>query len=174
MSSRSLVSAVLAALFLSTPVSAQNQPQSGMTMVMPWLPGFVMHMPYGQSWPGVNMQMGPGMGMGMQGMGGNLPGMWMLPGGAMAPMMGWGQMVQPLPLPPSGSMMVPVGEPLSTEQAKRNIEFWLNMSGNSRLRPGMAVERPDNTILAEILSPEGMVVMRYVIDRKSGWFQQAQ
>jgi hypothetical protein len=167
MLSRSLVSAALVALVLSSPVNAQNQPQSGMTMVMPWLPGFVMHMPYGFA-PGM------GMGMSMQGMGGSLPGMWMMPGGAMVPMMGWGQMVQPLPLPPSGSMMVPVGEPLSTEQVRRNIEFWLNMSGNSRMRPGAAVELPDNTIMAEILTPDGVPAIRYLIDRKSGWFRQAQ
>ncbi len=140
------------------------------TMTTPWYGG-------GQGFGAPGMMMGPGMmtGPGMmaprggQQFGGG-PGM-MVPGqggpGAMAPRGGPGMMA------PGPRTALP-GEDLTAEDVRARLRNWLRHMGNPRLELGEVKEVDEDTIIADIVTKEGKVLVdRFRIDRHTGAMERA-
>ena len=109
---------------------------------------------------------GPGYGMG--------PGMMMGPQGGQGYGMGPGMMG---PQGPQGGqgMMAPgagSGQPakdLTAEDVRARLETWLTRMGNPRLEVGEVKEVDEDTIIADIVTKEGKVVVdRFRINRHTG------
>lgn len=61
---------------------------------------------------------------------------------------------------------------LSTDDVRRNIERWLALRGNDRLKVGDVVQKDDSTIEATIVTKkESAVVERLSVNRQTGFFQ---
>ena len=118
----------------------------------------------GMMGPGYGMgpgMMGPGYGMG--------PGM-MGPGYGMGPgMMGQGYGMGPGMTGPGYGMWGRSNASLTTDDVRANMERWLAVQGNPRLKVGDVKEEGEDTIVAEIVTKEGnAVVERLQIDRSTG------
>lgn len=123
--------------------------------------------------PGMMGGYGPGMmGPGMMGPGMMGPGMMGGYGpGTMGPgmmgrsgqgMMGW-----------NGTQQRDLN--LSAADAKGYLDRWVAAMGNPRLKAGAVVETDANTITADIVTVDkGALVQRFTIDRRNGYWQQAQ
>ncbi len=149
-------------------------------------PGPMMGQP-GMMGPGMMGQMGPGMMMGpmMGGPGGMMgpgmmgqmgPGMMMGPmmggqGGMMGPMMGQPGAMAPCPGMQQGQQQ---GRDLSADDVRGFLERWIAMQGNPRLAVGSVEEKDEDTIVADIVTKEGGVLVdRFEIDRHTGAMRRA-
>ncbi len=129
----------------------------------------------GMMGPGMGMMgmmrgmMGPGMGMMGPGMGMMGPGMDMMGPGMMAPggmARGWGG-------PPWWPNKAAAAEPLGADDVKGWLERWLAMHGNPRITVGRVEEKDDDTIVAELVTKEGGVVVdKFEIDRRTGGWRR--
>ena len=142
----------------------------------------------GMMGPGMMQGMGPGMmGPGMMGQGMN-PGMMgpgMMPGmgqGMGSGMMGPG-MMGPRMMNPGmmnqgqGSGMMPGGSPdadLSADDVRATLQRSLEWHGNPRLEVGDVAEADDDTITADIVTKDGSLVQRFMVDRHTGAMRPAQ
>lgn len=116
---------------------------------------------------GSGMMMGPGM-MGSETMNqGMMPGM-MMGHGMMSGMMGTG-------MGTCGMMGMTGGAsaPLTVDQVKQNLTQWLAWQGNPRLKLGAVTEQKDGAISAEITTQDGSLVQKFIVNRATGWYQQA-
>jgi hypothetical protein len=111
--------------------------------------------------------MGPGTMMGpMMGQ----PGM-MGPGMMMGPMMGQPGAMAPCPGMQHGQQ---ADRDLSADDVRARLERWLAMQGNPRLTVGSFEEKDEDTIVADIVTKEGGVLVdRFEIDRHTGAMRRA-
>lgn len=63
---------------------------------------------------------------------------------------------------------------LSTDDVRAGLERSLEWQGNPRLAVGEVTEMDADTITAEIVTKDGSLVQRFVVDRHSGAMRQAQ
>ena len=116
----------------------------------------------GQGWGcGQRGMMGPGMmGPGMMG-----PGM-MGPGMMGSGMMGQGQ---------GGftGMAAPLAEDLSLDGVRHMMEHRVTRSGNPNLKVGEIVEQDEDTITADVVTQDGSLVRRIMVDRHTGMMRPA-
>jgi len=108
--------------------------------------------------PGPGM-MGPGM-MGAYGpgmMGPGYAGCW---GGGMMAGRGSGYNQQPLNL--------------TANDVKTNVERWIAITGNPRLKLGPVAQKDANTITADIVTLDNSLVQRLAFDRRTGFASPAQ
>lgn len=145
----------------------------------------------GQGMPGQGYGAGPGMmapgqgygpdaGMMGRGMG---PGM-MSPGtpgqGMMPPGQGYGMgpgMMTPGYGPQQGYGMGPGADPdqdLSVDDVRARLERSLGWHGNPRLAIGDVTETDEDTISADIVTRDGSLVQRFLVDRHSGAMRMAE
>lgn len=128
----------------------------------------------GQMGPGYGMgpgmmgqgMMNGGMGYGMgQGYGMNpMMGRGMMGGQGMGPgMMGQGMM--------GGQTMM--DRNIQTEDVRRMMEYQLYWNGNPNLKLGKIKEVSDDVMSAEVVTKDGSLVQRYLINRHTGWMQPA-
>lgn len=116
----------------------------------------------GMMGPGMTGQMGPGMMMGPM-MGGQ--------GGMMGPMMGQPGAMAPCPGMQQGQQQ---GRDLSADDVRGFLERWIAMQGNPRLAVGSVEEKDEDTIVADIVTKEGGVLVdRFEIDRHTGAMRRA-
>ena len=73
------------------------------------------------------------------------------------------------PAPPPGAWW---GAPVTVTQVRLLLEGWLRWSGNPRLKVGR-VELQDGRIVAEIVTRDGAVVDRYLVDPETGTWRRA-
>jgi hypothetical protein len=153
-------------------------PMMGQGMMGPGMmgqmgPGMMTMMPcyYASTGQGTGMMMCPMMGSGMTGSGMMGPGMMgqgMMGPGMMGPGMGTmgpGMM---------GSMSgAPSEAQLSKDDVKANVERWLAMQGNPRLKVGDVTEQSD-TVTADIVTIDNSLVQRLAVDRRTGVMRQVQ
>lgn len=142
------------AILLATTAAAYGH---GMSGEQPWSGGRSPMM--GQMGPGMMGQMGPGMmGPGMMGP---------MMGGMMGPgMMGPGMMAWPCLGPWQGSK---ADRDLTAEDVRAWLERWIAMQGNPRLAVGSVEEKDADTIIADIVTKEGGVLVdRFEINRHTG------
>lgn len=106
---------------------------------------------------GYGQMMGRGHGMG-HGMG------WVY-----GPMMGQGrgQMMGPHGMMGQGGL-APLAEDLSVDGVRHIMEHRLAMRQNPNLKLGEIVEKDDDTITAEVVTQEGSLVRRFIVDRHTG------
>lgn len=101
-------------------------------------------------------QMGPGMRQDQMGPG-------MMGPGQMAPGMRQGQM--------GPGMMQPLREDLTAKDVKHMMEHRLTWRGNPNVKVGKVEEQDGDTIIAEIVTQEGSLVDRMMVDRHTGMMQ---
>lgn len=132
----------------------------------------------GGSWgPGAmghGMMMGPGtMGPGMMGQGmgrGMMMGPGMMGPGMMDQGMGRGMMMG---RGMQGAMPRALPSDLSADQVRHMLGHELAWQGNPNLKLGTVEETDDDTITAEIVTQNGGLVQRLVVDRHTGAMQPA-
>ena len=116
------------------------------------------HMGYGMMGPGY------GMGPGMMGYGyGMSPGM-MGPGMMGPGMMGYGWQYAPQYRQPQ--------KPLNENQAKEMVENYLKSTRNPNLKLGK-IEDKGNAFEANIVTKDGSLVNKVLVDKNTGWMQSA-
>jgi hypothetical protein len=139
-------------------------------LVSAWIAGSAQAQPYG---PGM---MGPGYGPGMMrgygpgngpdcprwGMGG--PGPRWMHGGR-----GWGRGPGYGPgwSAPGGDLK------LTVDDVKARVDRWLAWRGNSRLKVGEVKDTDADTITADIVTKDNSLVERFLINRRTGFFQRS-
>ena len=101
---------------------------------------------------GMEPEIGPSEGMGPRGM--RQPGM--MRGRGMGPALLYG----------------PPAEGITVERARTMLEGVLAWHGNPRLKLGTVEEQNDDTIVAEILTVDDLLVQRLAIDRATGAFRR--
>ncbi len=135
-------------------------------------PGMMRGMNPGMMGPGMMQGMGPGMmGPGMMGPGMMGPGM-MGPGMMGPSMMGPGMMG-----PGQGYGMMPEATPgadLSADDVRARLQSSLEWHGNPRLEVGDVTEADDDTITADIVTKDGSLVQRFMVNRHTGAMQPVQ
>ena len=130
-------------------------------------PGTMTMMPcyYASTGQGTGMMMCPMMGSGMTG------------SGMMGPMMGQGMMGPGMGMTGPGMMGSMSGAPgeaqLSKDDVKANVERWLAMQGNPRLKVGDVTEQSD-TVTADIVTIDNSLVQRLAVDRRTGMMRPVQ
>lgn len=158
---------------MSPGMMGQGMPSQGYGMGPGMMgPGMMGPGVMGQGIPGQGYGMGPGMmgpGVG-QGMG---PGM-MAPGqgygpGMMAPGYGYG----PQPGYGMGAGAGP-SQDLSVDDVRARLERSLAWHGNPRLAIGDVTETDADTITADIVTRDGSLVQRFLVDRHSGAMRMAE
>jgi hypothetical protein len=136
----------------------------------------------GQGMMGPSQGYGYGMGPGMMGQGygpgqGMGPGM-MGPGQGYAPGYGMGPgMMAPGAGPQPGYGMGPAPNPdadLSADDVRARIERNLAWHGNPRLKVGDVTETDEDTITADIVTKDGSLVQRFMVDRHNGWMRSTE
>jgi hypothetical protein len=79
--------------------------------------------------------------------------------GAWRPMRGWGGGPYILNL---------AGGPPQVADVERALNEWIALEGNSRLKPGPVTEKDSNSFQADIVTKDGSLVQRFIIDRGNG------
>jgi hypothetical protein len=103
---------------------------------------------------------------------GRCPMMGMMGPGMMGPgMMGSGMMGQG-----RGGMMgmaAPLAEDLSADGVRHMMEHRVARTGNPNLKVGEIVEQDDDTITADVVTQDGSLVRRFMVDRHTGMMRPA-
>lgn len=60
---------------------------------------------------------------------------------------------------------------LSTDDVKKELERWLAVQGNPRLKVGEIREKDGDTIEADIVTKDNSVVQQFKVDRKTGFYR---
>jgi hypothetical protein len=63
---------------------------------------------------------------------------------------------------------------LSADTVKIDMERWLAWQGNARLKVGDVKEKDADTIVADIVTKDNSLVQRFVVNRRSGFFQPSE
>jgi hypothetical protein len=63
---------------------------------------------------------------------------------------------------------------LSTDHVKNYFERWLAWQGNPRLKVGDVKEKNADTIVADIVTKDNSLVQRFVVNRRTGYFQPSE
>lgn len=64
------------------------------------------------------------------------------------------------------------GKPLTMDQAKVLVDHYLNTTGNPNLKEGKISDK-DKYFEAEIVTKEGSLVDKLMVDKKTGWMRSA-
>lgn len=131
-------------------------------------PGMMMGQGMGSGMMGPNM-MGPGMGQGM----GRGEGQNMAPG-TMGPGMGQGMGPNMMGQGMGPGAMQALPQDLTLEQVRHMFEHRLDRMGNPNIKVGDVVEADEDTITAEIVTNDGSLVQRFMVDRHTGAMRSAQ
>jgi hypothetical protein len=62
------------------------------------------------------------------------------------------------------------GEPLTIDQAKSTVERYIAFSRNPNIKVGQVTEK-DKYFEAEIITKEGSIVDKLMIDKQTGWMR---
>lgn len=131
-------------------------------------PGMMMGRGMGSGMMGPGM-MGPGMGQGM----GPGEGQNMAPG-TMGSGMGQGMGPNMMGQGMGPGAMQALPQDLTLEQVRHMFEHRLDRMGNPNIKVGDVVEADEDTITAEIVTNDGSLVQRFMVDRHTGAMQSAQ
>ena len=130
----------------------------------------------GQMAPGMMGQMGRGGPMGPGMMGPGQPGMMTGPGmmgqmGQGAPMMGPSMMGQMGPgvMGPMGGLRVTPSMHLTTDDVRHFLEHHLTRHGFEHLKVGEVTQTDPDTITADVVTTEGSLAVRLLVDTHTGW-----
>ncbi len=63
---------------------------------------------------------------------------------------------------------------LSTDNVKNYFERWLAWQGNPRLKVGDVKEKDADTIVADIVTKDNSLVQRFIVNRRTGYFQPSE
>jgi hypothetical protein len=129
--------------------------------------GALLASPLARGQPQAGAGPGPGDG-GCYGAGRGMMGPWMGPGmmgpGMMGPGMGYW-----------GGGGVPSNLNLSAADVKTQLERWVAIMGNPRLKAGPVIEKDANTVTADIVTVDkNVVVNRFAVDRHTGWWRPVE
>lgn len=69
-----------------------------------------------------------------------------------------------------GDRQQQTGETLTQENAVSIVQNYLKVTGNPNLKIGRVEKQEDGNYLVEIMTKEGSLVDKIVVDRKTGWF----
>lgn len=116
----------------------------------------------GMMGPGYGGGYGPGM-MGPGMMGPGMMGPSMMGPGMMGPGQGYGMMPEATP-----------GADLSADDVRARLQSSLEWHGNPRLEVGDVTEADDDTITADIVTKDGSLVQRFMVNRHTGAMQPVQ
>ena len=83
-----------------------------------------------------------------------------------------GQMMHQAQVPTPMGGPVPVPRDLNAEDVQRHLESLLHSMGNPRMKLGNVVEQDDQSIVAEVVTPDGSLVQRLSVNRTSGAMRQ--
>lgn len=68
----------------------------------------------------------------------------------------------------------PAARELSVADVRTQLEQWVLLYGNPRLKVGSVIEKNDKTISGEIVTLDNSVVQRVEVDRETGWMRPVQ
>ncbi len=70
-------------------------------------------------------------------------------------------------------MAAPLAEDLSSDGVRHMMEHRVARTGNPNLKVGEIVEQDDDTITAEVVTQDGSLVRRFMVDRHTGMMRPA-
>ena len=70
-------------------------------------------------------------------------------------------------------MAAPLAEDLSSDGVRHMIEHRVARTGNPNLKVGEIVEQDDDTITADVVTQDGSLVRRFMVDRHTGMMRPA-
>ena len=70
-------------------------------------------------------------------------------------------------------MAAPLAEDLSSDGVRHMMEHRVARTGNPNLKVGEIVEQDDDTITADVVTQDGSLVRRFMVDRHTGMMRQA-
>ena|SRR3990167_747768 len=80
---------------------------------------------------------------------------------------GWRQIIGP-----DGMAVLP--QDLSVNDVRHMMEHYLEWEYKGRLKLGIVREQDDDSIIAELVSPESYLVQRLEVNRHTGWMRPAK
>ena len=93
----------------------------------------------------------------------------------MIPVIPMMSMMPMAPMMPVMPMVAPgAGAPLDAESVRARLGQNLLWWGNPRLTVGTVAVRDEATIVADIVTRDGALVDRFLIDRRTGWTSRAE
>ena len=70
-------------------------------------------------------------------------------------------------------MAAPLAEDLSADGVRHMMEHRVARTSNPNLKVGDIVEKDDDTVTADVVTKDGSLVVRYMVDRHAGMMRPA-